>query len=432
LPDQHVGAIPKVAADVVKPGDVVLVEALGGDAKQPLYALRQIPEVSGAIISMDPHTGRVLAMAGGYSYEMSQFNRATQAKRQPGSAFKPFVYLTALENGFTPSTLILDAPFVADQGPGLPKWKPTNYNTTSFNGPTPLRVGVEQSKNMMTARLGAVVGLDKVAHTVETFGILDRMPLQYAMLLGAGETTPLRLATAYAMLVNGGKRVTPSFIDRVQDRDGKTIARADTRSCEGCNEVDWHGQAPPVLPDTRDIVVDAASAYQIVSILQGVVERGTGRVIASVGKPLAGKTGTTNDYQDNWFMGFSPDLAAGVYVGFDNPHSLGEKEEGAHNAAPVFRDFMAAALKNTPATAFRIPPGIRLVRVNAATGQLARPGDRTVIYEAFKPGTEPNGDSVVVNGYGVSPDGSTPAPIAGTSPSPASYSIPATGTGGLY
>jgi penicillin-binding protein 1A len=432
LPDQHVGAIPKVAADVVKPGDVVLVEALGGDAKQPLYALRQIPEVSGAIISMDPHTGRVLAMAGGYSYEMSQFNRATQAKRQPGSAFKPFVYLTALENGFTPSTLILDAPFVADQGPGLPKWKPTNYNTTSFNGPTPLRVGVEQSKNMMTARLGAVVGLDKVAHTVETFGILDRMPLQYAMLLGAGETTPLRLATAYAMLVNGGKRVTPSFIDRVQDRDGKTIARADTRSCEGCNEVDWHGQAPPVLPDTRDTVVDAASAYQIVSILQGVVERGTGRVIASVGKPLAGKTGTTNDYQDNWFMGFSPDLAAGVYVGFDNPHSLGEKEEGAHNAAPVFRDFMAAALKNTPATAFRIPPGIRLVRVNAATGQLARPGDRTVIYEAFKPGTEPNGDSVVVNGYGVSPDGSTPAPIAGTSPSPASYSIPATGTGGLY
>ncbi len=432
LPDQHVGPVPKVAADVVKPGDVVLVETLVGDAKQPLYALRQIPEVSGALISMDPHTGRVLAMAGGYSYEMSQFNRATQAKRQPGSAFKPFVYLTALENGFTPSTLILDAPFVADQGPGLPKWKPTNYNTTSFNGPTPLRVGVEQSKNMMTARLGAVVGLDKVAHTVETFGILDRMPLQYAMLLGAGETTPLRLATAYAMLVNGGKRVTPSFIDRVQDREGKTIARADTRSCEGCNEVDWHGQAPPVLADTRDTVVDATSAYQIVSILQGVVERGTGRVIASVGKPLAGKTGTTNDYQDNWFMGFSPDLVAGVYVGFDNPHSLGEKEEGAHNAAPVFRDFMAAALKNTPATAFRIPPGIRLVRVNAATGQLARAGDRTVIYEAFKPGTEPNGDSVVINGYSVSADGSSAAPIAGATPSAPAYSIPVTGTGGLY
>jgi penicillin-binding protein 1A len=431
LPDQHVGPVPKSAADVVRPGDVVLVEPLGGDPKQPLYGLRQIPEVSGAIISLDPHTGRVLAMAGGYSYEMSQFNRATQAKRQPGSAFKPFVYLTALENGFTPSTLILDAPFVADQGPGLPKWKPTNYNTTSFSGPTPLRVGVEQSKNMMTARLGAVVGLDKVAQTVETFGILDHMPLQYAMLLGAGETTPLRLATAYAMLVNGGKRVTPSFIDRVQDRNGRTIARADTRSCEGCKDVDWRGQAPPQLPDTRDTVVDAASAYQIVSILQGVVERGTGRVIASVGKPLAGKTGTTNDYQDNWFMGFSPDLVAGVYVGFDNPHSLGEREAGAQNAAPIFRDFMAAALKDKPATAFRIPPGIRLVRVNAATGQPARPGDRTVIYEAFKPGTEPNGDSVVVSGEGVSEPGGG-APTTGALPGSSSYSVPVTGTGGLY
>jgi len=431
LPDQHVGPLPKLAADVVKPGDVVLVEKLAGEAKVPLFGLRQIPEVSGAIISMDPHTGRVLAMAGGYSYEMSQFNRATQAKRQPGSAFKPFVYLTALENGFTPSTLILDAPFVADQGPGLPKWKPTNYNTTSFNGPTPLRVGVEQSKNMMTARLGAVVGLEKVAQTVETFGILDRMPLQYAMLLGAGETTPLRLATAYAMLVNGGKRVTPSFIDRVQDRDGKTIARADTRSCEGCRDVAWSGQAPPQLPDTRETVVDAASAYQIVSILQGVVERGTGRVVGSVGKPLAGKTGTTNDYQDNWFMGFSPDLVAGVYIGFDNPHSLGEREEGAHNAAPVFRDFMAAALKDKPATAFRIPQGIRLVRVNAATGQPARPGDRTVIYEAFKPGTESNGDSVVVSGQGLGEPGAATMP-AGAPGGGGSYSAPATGTGGLY
>jgi penicillin-binding protein 1A len=432
LPDQHVGPLPKLASDVVKPGDVVLVEKLAGDAK--LYGLRQIPEVSGAIVSMDPHTGRVLAMAGGYSYEMSQFNRATQAKRQPGSAFKPFVYLTALENGFTPSTLILDAPFVADQGPGLPKWKPTNYNTTSFNGPTPLRVGVEQSKNMMTARLGAVVGLEKVAQTVETFGILDHMPLQYAMLLGAGETTPLRLATAYAMLVNGGKRVTPSFIDRVQDREGKTIARADTRSCDGCRDVEWEGQAPPQIPDTRETVVDAASAYQIVSILQGVVERGTGRIVASVGKPLAGKTGTTNDYQDNWFMGFSPDLVAGVYVGFDNPHSLGEREEGAHNAAPIFRDFMAGALKDKPATAFRIPPGIRLVRVNAATGQLARPGDRTVIYEAFKPGTEPNGDSMVVSGQGlgVSEPGAATTVPAGASGGARSYSAPVTGTGGLY
>jgi penicillin-binding protein 1A len=257
------------------------------------------------------------------------------------------------------------------------------------------------------------------------------MPLQYAMLLGAGETTPLRLATAYAMLVNGGKRVTPSFIDRVQDREGKTIARADTRSCENCSDVEWEGQAPPQIPDTRETVVDAASAYQIVSILQGVVERGTGRSIASVGKPLAGKTGTTNDYQDNWFMGFSPDLVAGVYVGFDNPHTLGEKEEGAHNAAPIFREYMAAALKDKPATAFRIPPGIRLVRVNAATGQLARPGDRTVIYEAFKPGTEPNGDNVVVSGEGIAAPGGAAIP-AGAPGGGGSYSVPVSGTGGLY
>ncbi|MBV9521971.1 MAG: penicillin-binding protein, partial [Alphaproteobacteria bacterium] len=394
----------------------------------------QIPEVSGALVAMDPHTGRVLAISGGYSYEMSQFDRATQAKRQPGSSFKPFVYLAALDNGFTPSTLILDAPFVADQGPGLPKWKPTNYNTTKFSGPTPLRIGIEDSKNLMTARLGQVVGLDKVAAYVERFGVMDKMPLQYSMLLGAGETTPLRLATAYAMIVNGGKRVTPTFIDRIQDRNGTTVFRADGRACEACNGVAWHDQAPPELPDTRETVEDPRTAYQMVSILEGVVQRGTGRVVASVGKPLAGKTGTTSDYKDNWFMGFAPDLTAGVYVGFDDPRTLGEREEGAHNAAPIFRDFMAAALKDQPATEFRIPPGIRLVRVNAATGQPARPGDRTIIYEAFKPGTEPNGDSVVVNGYGAA-DGDGGSPAAATAaglPTEPAHAAPVTGTGGLY
>jgi penicillin-binding protein 1A len=250
------------------------------------------------------------------------------------------------------------------------------------------------------------------------------------MLLGAGETTPLRLAAAYAMIVNGGKRVTPTFIDRIQDRNGKTIFRADTRECPDCSGIDWHDQEPPALPDTRPTVEDPGTAYQMVSILQGVIERGTGRIVGSVGKPLAGKTGTTSDYRDNWFMGFSPDLAAGAFVGFDDDRTLGDKEEGARNAAPIFRDFMAAALKDKPATGFRIPPGIRLVRVNPATGQLARPGDRNVIYEAFKPGTEPNGDSVVVNGYGVtdtdpaatSTDGGTPAPRV----------APTIGTGGLY
>jgi penicillin-binding protein 1A len=432
LADQHVGLAPKTAADVVKPGDVVLVQPVTNDPKGTNFALRQIPEVSGAIVAMDPHTGRVLAMSGGYSYDMSQFDRVTQAKRQPGSSFKPFVYLAALDNGFTPSTLVLDAPFVADQGPGMPKWKPTNYNTTSFAGPTPLRVGIEESKNMMTARLGQVVGLPKVAEYAQKFGVIDNMPLQYSMLLGAGETTPLRLTTAYAMIVNGGKKITPTFIDRVQDRDGKTIFRADTRPCEGCNGVEWTGQAPPQLPDTRETIEDPATAYQMVSILQGVVERGTGKIVSSVGKPLAGKTGTTSNYQDNWFVGFAPDLAAGVFVGFDNPRTLGEREEGAHNAAPIFRDFMAGALKDKPATAFRIPPGIRLVRVNAATGQPARPGDKTVIYEAFKPGTEPTGDSVVVNGYGSSDDVQPASASGAPADAPAPHSAPASGTGGLY
>jgi len=222
LEDQRVGPAPKTAADVLQPNDVVLVEALEGRR----YALRQIPNVSGGLVAMDPHTGRVLAIAGGWSYEMSQFDRALQAKRQPGSSFKPIVYLAALDSGMTPSTLVLDAPFVADQGPGLPKWKPTNYNTTKFSGPTPLRVGIEQSKNMMTARLGQVVGLDKVASYAERLGVYDEAPRNYAMVLGAGETTVLRMATAYSMIVNGGKRITPTLIDRVQDRHGVTIFRA--------------------------------------------------------------------------------------------------------------------------------------------------------------------------------------------------------------
>ncbi|HZS84536.1 MAG TPA: penicillin-binding protein 1A [Stellaceae bacterium] len=437
LADQRVGPPPKSAADVVKAGDVVLVEPLGADkAGRAAFGLRQIPEVSGALVAMDPHTGRVLAITGGYSYEMSQFDRATQAKRQPGSSFKPFVYMAALDNGFTPSSLILDAPFVVDQGPGLPKWRPHNYNATKFSGPTTLRVGVEDSKNLMTARLGQVVGLDKVAQYAAKFGVIDNMPLQYSMLLGAGETTPLRMATAYAMIVNGGKRVTATFIDRVQDRNGKTIFRADERPCPDCSNVDWHGQAPPELPDTRETIEDPRTAYQMVSILEGVVQRGTGRIVASVGKPLAGKTGTTSDFKDNWFVGFSPDLVCAVYVGFDDPRTLGEHEEGAHNAAPIFRDFMAAALQDQPATEFRIPPGLRLVRVNAATGQPARPGDRNVIYEAFKPGTEPTGDSVVVNGYGESDaavEGAAPAAATAAGlPAPVPQPAPVTGTGGLY
>ncbi len=424
-------------SDAVSPGDVVLVERLDGPlAKEGdgSYGLRQIPAVSGAMVVMDPHTGRVLAMTGGFSYEISQFDRATQAKRQTGSAIKPFIYLAALDHGFTPSTLVLDAPFVVDQGAGLPKWNPTNYEH-QFYGPVPLRIGMEESLNLVTARVGTTIGLDVVKQYVERFGILDNMPLENAFILGAGETTPLRLMTAYSMLVNGGKRIHPTYIDRVQDRNGHTIYKADGRPCDQCNDVEWSGQAPPELPDTREQIADERSAYQIVSLLEGVVQRGTGRIVSAVGKPLAGKTGTTNDSNDTWFMGFSPDLAAGVYIGFDQPKSLGKHETGAMVSAPAFRDFMMAALKDKPAIPFRIPPGIRLVRVNAKTGQLARPGDGGVILEAFKPGTEPNGQpGQVVSGNGITLNAGDVVPGMGASNTDDSgpQTAPASGTGGLY
>ncbi|HEX7968242.1 MAG TPA: penicillin-binding protein 1A [Stellaceae bacterium] len=459
LPNAELGPVPRQPGDVLRPGDVVLVERLATPAaktaKTPLYTLRQIPEVSGAIVALDPHTGRILALSGGFSYELSQFDRAVQAHRQIGSAIKPFVYLTAMDHGFTPSSVLLDEPFVVDQGVGLPKWKPSNY-THKFYGPLTLRVGVEQSRNLITARLGEAVGLDPIGTTIERFGIIDHVPRQYAQVLGAGETTPLRLTTAYAMLVNGGKRITPTLIDRIQDRNGVTIFRADERACEGCQNVEWTSQPAPEPPDDREQIADPASAYQIVSILQGVIERGTGRVVSSVGKPLAGKTGTTNDSDDTWFVGFSPDLAFGVFVGYDNPRSLGAHETGASVAAPVFRDFMAAALKDKPAIPFRIPPGIRLVRVDATTGQLARPGDKNVIYEAFKPGTEPTNDAsapAVVRGpisddedaaslggpaEETPPSDGTPA-MTTAAPSPPTVptsapprSVPSSGTGGLY
>jgi penicillin-binding protein 1A len=281
----------------------------------------------------------------------------------------------------------------------------------------------------MTARLGQVVGVEVVAELAERFGVYDRAPRVLSMFLGAGETTVLRQVAAYSQIVNGGRKITPTLIDRVQDRNGVTIFRADDRACATCKDIDWRGQEPPEIPDTRATIEDPRSAYQMVSILQGVVERGTGTAVKAVGKPLAGKTGTSNDYQDNWFVGFAPDLAAGVYIGFDNPRTLGDREAGGTNAAPIFRDFMAVALKDKPALAFRIPSGIRLVRVDPKTGQPARAGDRNVIYEAFKPGTEYAGGPVV-SGNGTTDD----EPIAPTSgvPGAPTPAVPASGTGGLY
>ncbi len=411
--DQRRGPPVRAPGDVLQVGDVIVVErvtrAKDGTAYRPgALALRQIPEVNGALLALDPHTGRVLAMTGGFSFASSQFNRATQAMRQPGSAFKPFVYLAALDSGFSPSSLILDAPFVIDQGAGLGRWKPANF-TKKFYGPGTMRLGLEKSRNLMTVRLAQTIGIEKVASTAERLGVVDHMPRILSMALGAGETTLLRLTAAYAMLVNGGKRITPTLIDRIQDRHGRTVFRHDARPCVNCRGAAIEVNEVPEVPDTRPRVADPRSAYQVVSMLRGAVLRGTGRRVSAVHKPLAGKTGTTNESFDTWFIGFTPDLAVGVFVGFDAPRSLGAGESGSSVAAPIFRDFMAAALRDQPAIPFRIPPGIRLVRVNAATGLLARPGDRNVILEAFKPGTEPTGEEGVLDGSDPLAGGASPA-----------------------
>lgn len=390
---QKLGPRVKSAEEVLKPRDVILVEVAGPNKKgepppEGAFELRQIPAIDGAIIALDPHTGRVLAMSGGFSFARSQYNRATQAKRQPGSAFKPFVYLAAMDNGYTPSSIVLDAPFVVEQGPGQGRWKPGNYSRR-FYGPSPLRLGIEKSRNLMTVRLAQNIGMETVASYAERLGVVQNMPRMLSMSLGAAETTLNDLTTGYAMLVNGGKRITPTLIDRIQDRNGKTIFRHERRPCPNCNNVEWDGEYAPAITDIREQVADPRSAYQIVSMLHGVVQRGTGRRIRAVGKPLGGKTGTTNDSIDAWFIGFSPDLAVGVFAGFDQPKPLGRRETGSSVAVPIFRDFMAEALRDEPPIPFRIPSGIRLVRVNAKTGKRAVRGDRQVILEAFKAGTEP-------------------------------------------
>jgi penicillin-binding protein 1A len=410
MPDQELGPEVTQASDVLALGDVVLVEPMSesepdADGKTVPYeagthGLRQIPDIDGGIIAMDPHTGRVLAMSGGYEFARSEFNRATQAWRQPGSSFKPFVYLAALDNGYTPATVILDAPFVIMQPDGK-KWKPTNYSNR-FYGPSVMRLGIEKSRNLMTVRLAQAVGIGPVIYNATNFGIVDDMPRELAMALGAGETTLMRLATAYAMLANGGKKITPTFIDRVQDRTGKTIYRHDERPCEGCRVAAWNGQQPPIIPDEREVVSDPVSTYQIVSMLQGVVRRGTGARASRLGKPLAGKTGTTNESQDTWFMGFSPDLVAGVYVGFDTPRTLGKGQTGSNVALPIWIEFMEGALADKRPTPFRVPEGIRVVLMNTDTGLPARPGDerRKIVQEAFRRGTEPGLDSgmVIIDG----------------------------------
>lgn len=394
LADDKFGPPVKKPADVLAVGDVVLVDPVtkGEDGKAyPAlsYTLCQVPLVQGALVALDPHTGRVFAMTGGFSAKISQYNRAVQAQRQPGSAFKPFVYLAALDKGFTPSSLVLDAPFEYVQGPGLPLWRPENYSQ-EFYGPTPLRAGIEKSRNVMTVRLANAIGMDAVVEYARKFGIVDDMPNLLSFSLGAKETTPLRMASAYGEIVNGGKKITPTIVDRVQDREGKTLWRADTRPCEGCLASYWAaGLATPEIPDLREQVQDPRTAYQMTSMLEGVVQRGTAGRLKALGFPVAGKTGTTNESRDAWFVGFTPDLVAAVYVGFDEPRSLGSHQTGSSIAVPIFQEFMASAMKDKPAIPFRVPPGLRMMRVDPATGALASAADKNAIWEAFVPGTEP-------------------------------------------
>ncbi len=406
---------------LVQPGDVVYVEPTdrGG-----VFRLRQIPEISGAIVAMDPFTGRVHAMVGGFSYDQSEFNRASQALRQPGSSFKPFVYASALDNGYTPSSIVLDSPITVDMGPGQEAWTPSNYDGKPA-GPRTLRYGIEYSKNLMTVRLAKDVGMPLVAEYARRFGVYDDMLPVLSMSLGAGETTVMRMTAAYSMFANGGKRIKPTLIDRIQDRTGQTIYRHDERQCTGCAAEGWTGQDEPKLTDKREQVLDPLTAYQVTSILEGVVQRGTAQSLKAVGKPLAGKTGTTNDAKDVWFVGFSPDLAVGVYLGYDKPRSLGDSATAGQYAAPVFRDFMQLALKDKPATPFRVPAGIKLIRVSASSGLRAGSGEGGgVILEAFKPGTAPP-ESYATVGYGQGG-----APVAGVTPE-ADRAVSA-GTGGLY
>ena len=352
------GRVPAKVNQILNVGDVVYVEQVSKETNT--WRLHQVPEVSGAMVVMDPATGRVLAMVGGFSFDQSQFNRATQAQRQPGSSFKPFVYSAALDNGYTPSTVVMDSPIEIDQGPGMPPWRPENYSSGTFSGPRTLRYGLEQSKNVMTVRLAQDVGMPLIAEYARRFGVYDNLPHYLSYALGAGETTVLRMVTAYSMFDNGGKRIIPTFIDRIQDRYGRTVYKHDQRECRGCNVDKWQSQGEPSLVDRREQVIDPMTAYQITSMMEGVVQRGTATVVKSVGKPIAGKTGTTNEAKDAWFVGFSPDVAVAIYMGYDKPRPLGKGNAatGGHLAAPIARDFLKLALDN-PDLRLRSPDSTR-------------------------------------------------------------------------
>jgi penicillin-binding protein 1A len=424
-PAATLGPAPRRIGDVVKPGDVVMAEIMPATAargrapaRPERLLLRQIPLVEGALVSLDPATGRVLALSGGWSFELSQFNRATQGSRQPGSSFKPFVYLTALEKGVSPSQRFLDAPFVLDQG-AAGKWRPNNYEM-DFLGPVPLRIALEKSLNLVTVRVASHVGMEAVAQTAIGFHLVDNMPRVLPAALGAVETTVLREAGAYAGLAAGGREVVPTLIDSVQDRDGRVIWRAAGLACQGCDDP----QHPPVLEDARRQLADPASTFQLITMMQGVVTRGTGIAAGEgLGRAIAGKTGTGQDFQDDWFAGFTPDLVTVVWIGFDTPTTLGNNETGAANAAPVWHDFMAAALKERPKLDFVAPPGVAMASWESGFG---------TVTDAFKPDQAPGAGGP----GGGEPGGGGTEAVSDAPPGGAPAASPAAGVdsdlGGLY
>ncbi len=365
--------------DLLKVGDLIYVKKV----KDNFYSLKQLPKINGGIVVMDPYTGRVLALSGGFSFKSSEFNRATQALRQPGSAFKPFVYALALENKYTPSSLVLDAPLVLDQGVDLKKWKPENYGK-KFYGPSTLRVGLEKSRNLMTVRIAQNLGVDKVARFSKELKIYDDPEELLSISLGSAETTLLNLTSAYSSFVNGGKLISPIIIDRIQDSEGNTIVNNENRKCVNCNKISFTGKNYPQIEDNYDQVMSEQTAYQITTILEGVIKRGTGKKLRDLQLNLAGKTGTTNENTDAWFIGFTSNLVIGVYVGMDNPKSLGKFETGSKAALPIFREFVEKSVKKSEARPFKVPEKITLMVVDPLTGEKAKFDSKNTIIEAYK------------------------------------------------
>ena len=365
--------------DLLKIGDLIFLKK----NKKGDWDLKQIPLVNGGIVVMNPYNGEVKALVGGYSYVSSEFNRATQAKRQPGSAFKPIVYAAALENGYLPNSLILDAPFVSEQGAGLKDWKPENYGK-KFYGPSTLRKGIEKSRNLMTVRIAQSIGFEKIESMSKNLGVYDKIPELLSVSLGSNETTLLKLSTAYCSFVNGGKKVSPKMIKRIQDRRGRTIYNSEDRTCSGC-EIFLEKNEPLLkILDNRPQVISTETAYQITSMLEGAVKRGTGKKLRNLKVPLAGKTGTTNDNYDAWFMGFTSNLVIGVYIGYDDPKSLGRYETGSKVALPVFKKFVETALYKEDFKPFKVPQGIYFYPVNYDTGEMSNFEETESIIESFK------------------------------------------------